>query len=70
MEKARANLEKAIERLEKTIGEKIVPAANSAEPNKELLTLRKEIKELRETNKIASNRLDKTIGQIKKILGN
>ena len=63
-------LQKALDNLERVIENKIQSTKKVNEPNLDLLAVKREINELREKNKIASNRLDGTIDQIKKILGN
>jgi hypothetical protein len=55
--------------LEGAIGDKVLSAEKTNELGTELVVLQKKIGQLREKNKIASNRLDGTIHQIRKILG-
>ena len=69
MQTAKAKLEKAFARLEIAIDDKVLSAEKTNELGAELVVLQKKIGELREKNKIASNRLDGTIHQIRKILG-
>ena len=66
----KTRLQKALDNLERVIENKIQSTKKVNEPNLDLLAVKREINELREKNKIASNRLDGTIDQIKKILGN
>ena len=65
-------LEKAFDRLEKAIDDKIAPVAKSQEVdvNVKLMAAHQDITELRKKNKLASDRLDSTIAHIRKILGN
>ena len=69
MQTAKAKLEKAFVRLEGAIGDKVLSDEKTNELGTELVVLQKKIRQLREKNKIASNRLDRTIHQIRKILG-
>jgi len=66
----KTRLQKALDNLERVIENKIQSTKKVNEPNLDLLAVKREINELREKNIIASNRLDGTIDQIKKILGN
>ena len=69
MQTAKIKLEKAFVKLERAIDDKVLSAEKTNELGAEIVVLQKEIEQLREKNKIASNRLDATIHQIKKILG-
>ncbi|MEE2999717.1 MAG: DUF4164 family protein [Pseudomonadota bacterium] len=69
MQSAKTKLEKAFDRLEKVIRERIESPEKTGEFGAELITLQNEIDELRKKNRIASNRIDATIKQIQKILG-
>jgi hypothetical protein len=66
---AKIKLEEAFARLEKAVDDKAASVEKSKKIDAELIAAHKNITELREKNKLASERLDSTINQIRKILG-
>ena len=66
---AKIKLEEAFARLEKAVDDKVASVEKSKKIDAELIAAHKSITELREKNKLASERLDSTINQIRKILG-
>jgi len=66
---AKIKLEEAFARLEKAVDDKVASVEKSKKIDAELIAAHKNITELREKNKLASERLDSTINQIRKILG-
>lgn len=68
MRLVKVRLDKALDRLESAIKNKGLLSENEVK-NERLLTAKREITELKKKNKIAANKLEVTIDQIKKILG-
>jgi uncharacterized phage infection (PIP) family protein YhgE len=66
---SKIKLEEAFARLEKAVDDKAASVEKSKKIDAELIAAHKNITELREKNKLASERLDSTINQIRKILG-
>jgi len=66
---SKIKLEEAFARLEKAVDDKVASVEKSKKIDAELIAAHKNITELREKNKLASERLDSTINQIRKILG-
>ena len=70
LETSKKRFEKALERLESAIDDKVTDASEAIKEDAALIAAREEIYELHQQNKIVSSRLDKVINQIKRILGN
>jgi predicted nucleic acid-binding Zn-ribbon protein len=69
MQASKTKLEKALARLERAVDDKVTSVDKLKKIDTELIAAHKRITELREKNKVASERLDSTINQIRKILG-
>jgi predicted nucleic acid-binding Zn-ribbon protein len=69
MQVSKTKLEKALARLERAVDDKVTSVDKLKKTDTELIAAHKGITELREKNKVASERLDSTINQIRKILG-
>jgi predicted nucleic acid-binding Zn-ribbon protein len=69
MQVSKTKLEKALARLERAVDDKVTSVDKLKKIDTELIAAHKRITELREKNKVASERLDSTINQIRKILG-
>ena len=69
MQISKTKLEKAFARLERAIYDKTACVDKSEKTDAKLVVAHEEIAKLREKNKLASERLDSRIDQIRKILG-
>ncbi len=66
---SKIKLEEAFARLERAVDDKVASVDKLKKTDAELIVAHGDIAELREKNKLASERLNTTINQIREILG-